>query len=119
MARSGHNARARVCASAGGTRSRIDGRGGTGLPDTMSAIAIVDLRAGLGPHDHAAGAPRRAHPEDVGHRRPAAGSGLAAEHPPDDHALPDDVGAEQVPAGGALRIAGLGGSGHSGILGWR
>ena len=39
--RSGKSAKARTWASRGETRSRGDGRGGTGLPDTMSAIAMV------------------------------------------------------------------------------
>ena len=38
-------------------------------------------RPGLGLHDAGAVAPRRAHAEHVGQRRPAAGSGLAAERP--------------------------------------
>ncbi len=38
--RSGNSANARTWASRGETRSRGDGRGGTGLPETMSAIAM-------------------------------------------------------------------------------
>jgi hypothetical protein len=40
-ARSRNSANARTWASRGATRSRGDGRGGTGLPETMSAIRIV------------------------------------------------------------------------------
>ena len=39
--RSGNSANARTWASRGVTRNRGDGRGGTGLPETMSAMRIV------------------------------------------------------------------------------
>ena len=101
MTRSGHSARARTCASCADTRSRIDARGGTGLPETMSAVAIstispasVRTTARPSPQDGA-------DPEDVGHRRPAARPGLAAQHAPDDDALADDVRPQQVPPGGS------------------
>ena len=41
VSRSGHSARARRCASWALTRSRVDARGGTGLPATMSPIGMV------------------------------------------------------------------------------
>ena len=39
--RSGNSANARTWASRGVTRNRGEGRGGTGLPETMSAMRIV------------------------------------------------------------------------------
>ena len=47
VSRSGHSASARSWASRGDTRCRVEGRGGTGLPDTMSAIGDRD-RSGAG-----------------------------------------------------------------------
>ncbi len=41
VTRSGKSANPCTCASRGGTRSRTDGRGGTGLPDTTSASGMV------------------------------------------------------------------------------
>ena len=56
----------------------------------------LDRGTRLGCDDAPAVTPRRTHAEDVGHRRSAARSGLAAEHPADHDALPDDVRSQQV-----------------------
>ena len=41
VSRSGHSASARRWASAGETRCRVDARGGTGFPETMSEMRMV------------------------------------------------------------------------------
>ena len=41
VSRSGHSASARRWASCGVTRCRVEARGGTGLPETMSASGMV------------------------------------------------------------------------------
>ena len=108
--RSGNSANARTWASRGVTRNRGEGRGGTGLPETMSAMRIVTGGPPEDGRDHAhAVAPGRAHAEDVGHRRPAGRAGLPGQHPPDDHPRPDDMRAQAL---------GLSGRRHAQRLGW-
>ena len=81
VSRSGHSASARRWASAGETRCRVGGRGGTGLPETMSAVAIATV-VPSSRLDHAgAVGPRQADAEHVGERRTAARPGLAAQRP--------------------------------------
>ena len=108
--RSGNSANARTWASRGVTRNRGDGRGGTGLPETMSAMRIVTGGPPeVGATTQTPSAPGRAHAEDVGHRRPAGRPGLPGQHPPDDHARPDDMRAQAL---------GLSGRRHGQRLGW-
>ena len=80
----------------GETRSRGDGRGGTGLPETMSASRIVTGSPVFGRHDADAVAPGRADAQQVGHRRPARGPGLAGQHAAYDDPLSDDVRAQTL-----------------------
>ena len=73
------------------TRIRGDGRGGTGLPETMSASAIsvrVPSSARTVVHRRR---PGLQHPEQVGHRGAAGRPGPAGQHPADDHAQADAV----------------------------
>ena len=96
VSRSGQSASARRWAASGVTRCRGEGRGGTGLPDTMSASRIADRVAGLRLHDAHAVAPGRADAEHVGHRRTAGRAGLARQHAAYDDPLADDVGAQPM-----------------------
>ena len=93
VTRSGQSARARRCASPGLARWRTDGRGGTGFPDTMSAITMDWPSTTQTPSAQAVHTP-----SDVGHGRPAAGPGLATQHPSYDDPLAHHVGSEQMVA---------------------
>ena len=84
------------------TRSRVEARGGTGLPETMSAIGMVTGSRGAVAVrlDHAdAVAPRRAGAEHVGQRRSPAGAGLARHHPAYDDPLAHDMRTQGVGTG--------------------
>ena len=92
----GHDPWARRAASSAGTRSGADGRGGTGLPDTMSArVDRHARRAVLAAPTVRRVVPGLQHPEHVGHRRAAARARLAGQHPAHDHARPDAGGTER------------------------
>ena len=96
------------------TRCRTDGRGGTGLPETMSAIAISTGGPASGATTHR----RRAHdvhtPSTSVIAGPPHGPVSPRQHPADHDALADDVRAEQVRWS---HRAGVGADRHVGILG--
>ena len=101
------------------TRSRIDGRGGTGLPDTMSAIAISTSAPDSGrtttrPSPHAVHTPRTS---------VIAGPPLGPVSPRSTRRTttrcPTTWGPSRCRPVALSESAGLGGRGHSGILGWR
>ena len=77
VSRSGHSASARRWASAGETRCRVDARGGTGFPETMSEMRTVTGSVDPSPSGSITQTPspqERQVPQDVGHRGPAAGA---------------------------------------------
>ena len=91
----GHDAFASRQACSALTRIRGDGRGGTGLPETMSASAISVSGAVLGAHRASTVAvPGLHHPEQVGHRRAAGRARSARAAPGGPRPAADAVRAE-------------------------
>ena len=100
----------RTWASRGETRSRGDGRGGTGLPETMSAIAMVTGAArSSGATTHTPSPHAVQIPSTSVIAGPPDGPVSPGQHPPDHDARPDDVRAQGL---------GLGGRRHAQRLGW-
>ena len=87
-------------ASRGDTRSRVDGRGGTGLPETMSAVAIRTVVPAADPESTSIThqpSPHAVHvPSTSVSAGPPLGPGLAGNRSADHHPDADDVRSQPV-----------------------
>ena len=99
MSRSGQSASARTWASCGSTRSRGDVRGGTGLPETMSAMGMRTGSRGAVPSGWTTQKPSpqdRHVPSTSVMRRTALRARLAGQDPTDHDPHADDMRTQAV-----------------------